>query len=785
MASKESLKSKVAQAGEELRETGQMVLHAPALIRGAECGIRFFLGAVLSGAEIFGGYAPFGMAMVGASVSGLDGFSALLGACLGYLSFQGFTGGLRYVAACVLTFSVAFAFYDTTAYRRAWFMPVVTAAMGAATGVIYLSERGFLSSDTVYFLTEVLLSGAGVLFFRTALSPWTEKRELPGLSARQLVGLLILSGCLLIALTRVELYGGISVGRLCAALLVMCLARQGGLGVGAAVGVAVGLAMDLSSQANPFYGMAYGFAGLMTGVFSRQGKLPCALAYVLSNAVSALWVWSEGLPISSFYEVFIASVLFLLLPARFFRWVGVLTVREGSGSAAERAQAHLRRRLEDTAEAFKSVQETLRTAFAPRSNDGDAALIFDRTADKVCRSCALRTACWQRDYVTTYNALNDALPAMLERGRGEAGDFPGHFSARCLKFAEFLSTANEELTALLCRREYRNRLRESRETVSHQYADLSAILGAAAAELSSELTPDPQREKRLRQHLAALGLEGEAAVYYDSRGRLRAELEGRDLETLASREEKRCLEKLLGMPLRRTEKERTQQGERLVFVQAEPLTALAGAAAVTRDGETVSGDTGAWFKREDGALFLLLCDGMGTGPEAGRESGLAVRLLEQFLQAGVETGTALKTVSSALALRGEEEGGFTTIDLLQVDLFTGEGRVYKYGAAPTYLRQRGKVTKVTGAALPAGLIVGEPPQPDQAHFRLEGGDWVVLISDGITGQEDDLWLRELLEGEYQSPRELARAVLEESAARVGAADDRTVLALRLERREKF
>ena len=55
MASKESLKSKVAQAGEELRETGQMVLHAPALIRGAECGIRFFLGAVLSGAEIFGG----------------------------------------------------------------------------------------------------------------------------------------------------------------------------------------------------------------------------------------------------------------------------------------------------------------------------------------------------------------------------------------------------------------------------------------------------------------------------------------------------------------------------------------------------------------------------------------------------------------------------------------------------------------------------------------------------------------------------------------------------------
>ena len=47
------------------------------------------------------------------------------------------------------------------------------------------------------------------------------------------------------------------------------------------------------------------------------------------------------------------------------------------------------------------------------------------------------------------------------------------------------------------------------------------------------------------------------------------------------------------------------------------------------------------------------------------------KLLEQFLQAGVETEHALVTLNSALALRGEEAGGFTTVDLLQVDLFTG------------------------------------------------------------------------------------------------------------------
>jgi len=49
----------------------------------------------------------------------------------------------------------------------------------------------------------------------------------------------------------------------------------------------------------------------------------------------------------------------------------------------------------------------------------------------VCRGCSLRTICWERDYAKTYNALNDATPALLTqgRGRGRVGgrdvEFPG------------------------------------------------------------------------------------------------------------------------------------------------------------------------------------------------------------------------------------------------------------------------------------------------------------------------------------------------------------------------
>ena len=90
MASKENLKTRAARVREEMRQTGRLVVKAPALVRLAECLIRLMLGALLAGAELFGGYAPCGLGFIAASGSGLDGFCALVGACFGYLSFHGF-----------------------------------------------------------------------------------------------------------------------------------------------------------------------------------------------------------------------------------------------------------------------------------------------------------------------------------------------------------------------------------------------------------------------------------------------------------------------------------------------------------------------------------------------------------------------------------------------------------------------------------------------------------------------------------------------------------------------
>ena len=776
MATMENFRTRLARAQARAAGSGRVELGTGMLSKCIQAGIYFLSAAVLAGGRIFGGCAPFGLALVGGAGSGANAAAALAGASLGYLNLLGMVDGLRYVSAAILTFSVAFAFYDVKLYRLSWTMPLVAAVMNACTGFIYLSHKGWRAQDVVCFLLEVLLTAAGAYAFRAAFRTEGQEDDI-----HRRMGLMLLMAAVLICLSDLYIFADISAGRIAAGVVVLCCGWQGGWGAGAAAGVIFGLAMDLSEGGQVLYAASFGVAGLASGMVPAPGKLRAAVAFALGSIGAVLWLWGSGLPVSALYETAAACLLFTILPAGGLRRLGAQLIREEPVAVDDRVRAYVCQRLEGTARAFRAVHEALRSAFMrPPVNDADTAAVFDRAAGRVCGKCTLRNVCWERDYVTTFNALNDATQAMLDRGRGEPGDFPAYFSSRCIHFPDFLGAVNEELTALLYRRQYNSRIRESRQAVCRQYGQLSDLLSAAAAELGQELTPDPGKERRLRQHLAVLGVEAEGAVFYDREHRLRVEISGPGCRRLDQEKELADLAALMGCSMRR---EDTHARDRLILVQSEPYMAVAGIAAGKKDGETVSGDAGTWFKRPDGRLYVLLCDGMGSGVQAHRESGLAVRLLEQFLKAGMETEHALSVLNSALALRGEDEGGFTTVDLLEVDLFSAEAAVFKYGAAPTYVRKKDGVQRIAGSSLPAGMTGQANSRPDCTRLHLEQGDCVVMVSDGVCPAWEDSGLRERLAAfQWGSPKDLARELVE--AGQEKAADDRTAVVIRLLSRDK-
>lgn len=210
----------------------------------------------------------------------------------------------------------------------------------------------------------------------------------------------------------------------------------------------------------------------------------------------------------------------------------------------------------------------------------------------------------------------------------------------------------------------------------------------------------------------------------------------------------------------------------------QPLGYRIGSSLRPKEGEKVCGDQLAVFEAGQ-TLYLLLSDGMGSGESAHREAAMTVRLLRQFLEAGIDAMPALKTLNTALTLRGDNGGGFTTIDLLALQRGSGTATLYKYGAAPTYCKRTGSVSRINAQSLPAGLQGSDTP-PERTQLSLQAGSYVVMVSDGIADANSDEWLQNLLAGWHGgNPDALVSLIMRQTLQRRGMDDDCAVLVLYL------
>jgi len=188
-----------------------------------------------------------------------------------------------------------------------------------------------------------------------------------------------------------------------------------------------------------------------------------------------------------------------------------------------------------------------------------------------------------------------------------------------------------------------------------------------------------------------------------------------------------------------------------------------------RSLESCSGDCCCGFPGTGTKTYVLLCDGMGTGPEARQAGQEALDLLKQYLQAGFGPREALGCFNNLCILTGT--GGWSTVDLLEVDLKDGSAALYKWGAWPSYLLRAGQLKKIGTAGAPPGL--SQAQRETVERLSLGGGETLILLSDGA-GEEG------LLHREWSATgtgaEEMAAQILELGAQRF---DDATVAVVRL------
>lgn len=215
------------------------------------------------------------------------------------------------------------------------------------------------------------------------------------------------------------------------------------------------------------------------------------------------------------------------------------------------------------------------------------------------------------------------------------------------------------------------------------------------------------------------------------------------------------------------------------FLEEPPYHLLTGFARAVKESEKVSGDSYSFCEADTGRLLVLLSDGVGSGEEARRESERVIEMMERFLEAGFGKETAVQMVNGALVTAGQEQA-MSSLDICDIDLYTGNCEFVKVGAACTYIKRGRLVDRISAQNFPLGVFGQMSPEIQKR--TLVSGDYVIMLSDGVLealseGIGEQVLPEVIGRMEYRNPGEIANQILAYAIGqgRGRIRDDMTVL----------
>ncbi len=197
------------------------------------------------------------------------------------------------------------------------------------------------------------------------------------------------------------------------------------------------------------------------------------------------------------------------------------------------------------------------------------------------------------------------------------------------------------------------------------------------------------------------------------------------------------------------------------FLEEPVYHLLTGVAKAVKETEHISGDNYSFYEAEDGRMVTILSDGMGSGEKACSGSERVIELTERLLEAGFRKEAAIQMINGALAAAGQEEN-MSTLDLCDMNLYTGECEFIKVGAACTYIKRGRLVDRLSAQNFPLGVF-GQL-EPEVLYRTLQNGDYVIMLSDGVMdalsqGIGEEVLPEIIGKMELSNPNEIANQIL--------------------------
>lgn len=640
---------------------------------------------------------------------------------------------------------------------------VITSCIGLAGGIFDIGEALVISIGEgmlVIVLTQVLEKAVYLL---------SCSKNMESLTNEQMISVVML---LVIAIGGIydPVPAKVSVSEGLLYLLILSMAGRYGSSAGAIAGAGAGILSGIRGNDVSFIGL-FCLIGIFVGAVKKAGKWAGLIIYVLSGLSLALLYPSEFWNVAVLRSFVAAGIVYAFIPASFFN--------AGDGKDTDSAENILTKyslktqtsyKLQEFANAFSRLSDSLSAGNGMVTAAGgyNSEVMFNEITSAVCRSCTNCSACWQSRYYDTYHETIGIIGACSD-GKVQASDIPSDFALKCIRIDDFMREVNRQIELARVNMMWVNRFNQNRALMVRQMKDTAKLISELEKDVSGMGRVSIDGEEEILAMLRAFGVKVKKIVTAKRRdGRceiiIRMKVNGANCITYKEVAdmisgvlgERWCVAEGFASTL-------SKEFRTVSFVKDVKYRILTGVARTAKTGEEVSGDNYSFIRLSGGRVIMTITDGMGSGMPAYEESEKVIELIEQFVQAGFREDIALRLVNSSMFLDGEKDD-FSTVDICVIDLNKATCECMKYGAPSTFIRKKDTVKVIDSEEIPIGILP-EITTSDSIH-RLSTGDFVIMLSDGITDSfkdNSDEAVSELIRSiDTDNPQELADRILSEA-----------------------
>ncbi len=733
-----------------------------------------------SSANLFNGLFPLGIAVATGS-SDHYAIAASVGAILGYIAFHDITTAMQYGIAVVAALVIR-PFFGGVKNRV---LVMGSIPLVATLSLLFMRLLlPFIIEESQVKLLAVLSESMLILFTAFMLSIFSSEivrperfSQLSGEGKASLVFVFMTLAATLLSITPFDFNLGVCL----VGLLTCILAYSYGERICGVFAVAVLTAFSATRPELIHSAIGISVGGLFAGLLSHGEKLGVATLFFGCSVFGMVMAPTTTSAAGYIIEILLATTLFIILPK------AVLKTGYQSDSTTPDVRSiagFISGRLQNFAAALNEINEVVCEVFvrSTTKNMGGQSIAIDYAVDNCCKGCSGYESCWNNYTNDTLDAMHSAFSAIA--GRGSVGPlWLGEiFKHRCSKINDLCSILHKGHAIAAAERSRLMKSEMMRGTLSEQFSAMGSALHVLAGEIYREESVDRNKTAKVISLFKELGLapiEGSVVIEKNEKMRIsvsccRVFLE--PAQRTALTEEVGYLLNRKFFPCVIKDFESITLFELYEVAQFTIEFAASGKAA---DNSGVNGDILKTFSDDYGNAHAILSDGMGKGRAAAIDASVAAVLSSRLLSAGFKTEEVARLVNVALSLKANEESG-ATLDILSVNLYTGNGVIFKAGAAPTYHISGDEIHCINAVTLPIGIMPNV--KGTEVKIKLKLFDILIMVSDGTIGDEPD-WLPDLIDRlQYKNSREIASAIIETAKNRDSNnqyGDDMSVIVLKI------